>query len=206
MRDARFPELKLPNARIESNGDRLAFVRGFIANPKQVSSVVPSSAFLEQHLVRAAALAGVRSAVELGPGTGGTTRAFLRALAPDSRLLAIELNDEFRARLAECIDDSRLLVPAGGAEQLADLLRASRLPPPEVVWSGIPFSTLSETAAQRIARAVADCLAPGGRFVAYQVRRSVADYMVPYLGVPSVQWQWLNVPPLRVFRWVKQAT
>jgi phospholipid N-methyltransferase len=205
VRDVRLSELKLPNRRASPLGDRLAFMRGFLANPKQVSSVMPSSRFLEQRLVRAADLARVRTAVELGPGTGGTTRALLRGLPSDARLLAIELSPEFRTRLLERIVDPRLLLPVGSAEQLAELLQASRLPPPQVVVSGIPFSTLPEVAARRIAATVGACLAPGGRFVAYQVRGNVADYMAPHLGAPSVEWEWINMPPLRMFRWTKPA-
>jgi hypothetical protein len=57
--------------------------------------------------------------------------------------------------------------------------------------------------ADRIAAAVSRSLAPGGRFVAYQVRAHVAGFVAPYLGEPETSWEWRNVPPVRVFRWVK---
>jgi phospholipid N-methyltransferase len=141
--------------------------------------------------------------VELGPGTGGTTRALLHALGPEARLLALELSPVFRARLVARIADPRLIVPPGGAEDLAELLERWRMPAPDAVVSGIPFSTLPSDMARRIAAAIARTLAPGGRFVAYQVRGHVVDVMTPYLGAPGTAWEWFNVPPLRVFRWVK---
>ncbi|MCK7492174.1 MAG: hypothetical protein MZW92_11510 [Comamonadaceae bacterium] len=119
-------------------GDRFAFARGFVAHPAQVGSVVPSSTFLEQRLVRAANLEQARTVVELGPGTGGTTRALLRALRPDARLLAIELSAAFHARLLDNIADSRVAMQLGSAEQLAEYLRDRRLPSADVVLSGIP--------------------------------------------------------------------
>ncbi len=57
--------------------------------------------------------------------------------------------------------------------------------------------------ADRIARAVSTVLAPGGRFVAYQVRAHVAGYATPYLGAPRKQWELINIPPVRVFTWTK---
>lgn len=186
-------------------GDRMAFLRGFIAHPEQVGSVVPSSRFLERRLVRAADLAQARTIVELGPGTGGTTRALLAAMRHDARLLAIELSPEFHARLRVNLLDPRLILQLGSAERLLELLQLWRLPAPDVVLSGIPFSTLPAAVAERVAAAVAQCLAPGGRFVAYQVRAQVAKFLTPYLGPPQVAWEWLNVPPLRVYRWVKRA-
>ncbi|HEU4430927.1 MAG TPA: methyltransferase, partial [Myxococcota bacterium] len=79
--------------------EHLPFLQGFLRRPQQVASVMPSSRFLERRLV---SLAGVRSAqlvVELGPGTGGTTRALLAALPAGARLLCIELDADFAALL-----------------------------------------------------------------------------------------------------------
>jgi len=184
-------------------GDRFAFARGFVAHPAQVGSVVPGSTFLEQRLVRAANLEQARTVVELGPGTGGTTLALLHALRPDARLLAIELSEAFHARLLDNIADPRLAMQLGSAEQLAEYLRDWRLPAADVVLSGIPFSTMPVAVARRTAAAIAENLAAGGRFVAYQVRAHVAGFITPLLGAPTIGWEWRNVPPHRVFRWTK---
>jgi phospholipid N-methyltransferase len=183
--------------------DRWEFVKGFAHHPVQVASVVASSARLEAQLVRTCRLQGARCVVELGPGTGGTTRALLRGLDAQARLLAIELCPEFLARIGERIHDPRLIAQHGSAEQISDFLSAWDLPPPDVVVSGIPFSTLPSATGERIAAAIASVLAPGGRFVAYQLRAHVARAVTPVLGPPTCEWQWLNVPPLRVFSWTR---
>jgi phosphatidylethanolamine/phosphatidyl-N-methylethanolamine N-methyltransferase len=183
--------------------DAMAFLQGFLRQPAQVGSVIPSSAQLERRLVRAARIEGATSVVELGPGTGGTTRALLRAMRPDARLLAVELSPEFHARLTGQISDARLQLQLGSAEHLAEFLAARRLPPPEAILSGIPFSTMPAEVADRIAGGIAQALAPGGRFVAYQVRAHVARYVTPYLGAPQRQWELINVPPVQVFSWTK---
>jgi len=184
--------------------DSFEFLRGFIRNPGQVGSVVPSSHRLEQRLVRSAGIEHARTVVELGPGTGGTTAAFLRAMAPSARLMAIELDGNFHKHLAQSIDDPRLILELGSAERLADFLAARRLPAPDAIVSGIPFSTMPPEVSDRIAELVAEVLRPGGRFVAYQVRAHVADYTAPYLGTPEKRWEFVNIPPVRVFTWVKQ--
>ena len=183
--------------------DGAAFLRGFLARPLEVASVAPSSRFLEQQVVRAADLSRAGCVVELGPGTGGTTRALLRGMPPGARLLAIELNPGFCARLHRQIADPRLIVQAGSADSLIAHLAQSHLPAPDVVVSGIPFSTIPPQTAARIADAIASCLAPGGRFVAYQFRPRVADYLRPHLGAPETLREWRNLPPMQVFRWVK---
>ena len=184
--------------------DSFAFLHGFIRNPAQVGSVIPSSRRLEQRLVRSAAIAQARTVVELGPGTGGTTAAFLRAMAPSARLMAIELDGNFHRHLSRTIDDPRLVLELGSAERLAEFLAARRLPAPDAIVSGIPFSTMPREVSDRIAALVAQVLRPGGRFVAYQVRAHVADYTTPYLGSPEKRWELVNIPPVRVFTWIKE--
>jgi phospholipid N-methyltransferase len=199
------PQPATPRSIGSTLGDRFAFMRGFIAHPGQVASFVPSSRYLEQRIVQAAAIAQARTVVELGPGTGGTTRALLRAMSPEARLLAIEVNPYFHHRLVQRIADRRVALQLGSAEKLAELLPAHRLPAPDVVVSGIPFSTMPADVAERIAATVAACLAPGGRFVAYQLRDYVARYVMPHLGPPETWWETRNVPPMRVFRWARRA-
>jgi len=187
----------------QAMSDRIDFLRGFIAHPDQVGSVIPSSHKLEQRLVDNARLTRARCVVELGPGTGGTTRAFLGAMPTASHLLAIELNTDFAARLRTSIRDPRLKVVHGSAEFIERLLAEHGLPAPDAVISGIPFSTMPREVADRIAAAVAQVLKPGGRFVAYQFRAHVAGYVTPYLGAPRREWEFINIPPVRLFTWTR---
>jgi phospholipid N-methyltransferase len=186
--------------------DSYQFLRGFLRNPARVGSVIPSSRQLEQRLVRSARLGNARMVVELGPGTGGTTSAFLRAMAPCTQLLAIELDTDFHQRLQGAIHDPRFSVELGSAERLAEFLADRSLPAPDAIVSGIPFSTMPPEVSDRVASAVARVLRPGGRFVAYQVRGHVAEFVSPHLGTPEKTWEVLNVPPVRVFTWVKPGT
>ncbi len=180
---------------------RLAFFQGFLRKPQQVGSVIPSSRFLERRLVDASAAGAARTMVELGPGTGGTTRALLRALPPTARLLAIEIDPHFAAMLRAEITDPRLIVERASAEDIGALLERHGLPAPDAVVSGIPFSTMPARTGRAILQAVRSVLAPVGRFVAYQFRDSVAVLGREILGEPQVDFELLNVPPMRVYCW-----
>lgn len=184
-------------------GDRAAFLRGFLRHPGRVASVIPSSSQLERRLVRLARPAEAAVVLELGPGTGGTTRALLAAMRADARLLAIELEPAFHAHLSRNLRDPRFSAHLGSAEETEQTLAAYRLPAPEVVVSGIPFSIMPPEVADRIAAAISRVLAPGGRLVAYQVSAQVVNCVSPYLGTPQRQWEWLNIPPVCLFTWTK---
>jgi phospholipid N-methyltransferase len=180
--------------------EHIAFLHGFLRRPQQVASVVPSSRFLERRLVSLADLRNARIVVELGPGTGGTTRALLAALPPSARLLCIELDPDFAALLAR-EQDPRLVVHQGSAEHLEEILAAHGLGAPDVVISGIPFSIIPPAVGTRIIESIRGALAPGGCFLAYQVRGTVAELSKPLLGEPDTKLELLNIPPVRVFRW-----
>jgi phospholipid N-methyltransferase len=184
--------------------DRFAFFQGFLKRPKEVGSIIPSSRFLERRITNAAGVADARLVVELGPGTGGTTRALLRAMRPDARLLAIEINSSF-VRVLRRMTDPRLIVHEGSAAEVGKALEAHGLPAPDAVLSGIPFSTMSRALGNRIVQSVFDALEPHGLFVAYQVRDRVESLGTEVFGRPSIQTELLNVPPMRVYRWEKRA-
>ena len=195
-----------PIRRLRERGDApVLFFRSFLERPKEVGSVIPSSRFLERRVARAAELDRARLVVELGPGTGGTTHALLRHMAPGARLLAIEINPRLARQVRQRIPDPRLTVHMGSATEVAEALRQHGLGPPDVVVSGIPFSTMPRGIGLAILRAVRDALAPGGLFVAYQVRDRVAVLAREVFSRPRVELEMRNVPPMRVWRFAKEA-
>lgn len=183
---------------------RLAFFQGFLKHPKTVGSIIPSSRFLERRVIQAARVGSARTVVELGPGTGGTTRALLRAMAPGATLLSVEINPDF-VRILRRIGDPRLVVHQGSAAELSAILTERGLPAPDVVISGIPFSTMPERLGLAVLRSAWEALAPGGAFVAYQVRDRVETLGRRVMGPADVQLELRNVPPMRVYRWPKPA-
>ncbi|HEB90675.1 MAG TPA: methyltransferase domain-containing protein [Deltaproteobacteria bacterium] len=195
------PELPESHPLIPQPDHPIAFLRGFLERPKEVGSIIPSSRWMERRITRTAEIANSKLAIELGPGTGGTTKALLRAMAPDARLLAIEINPSFCDLLRDTIDDPRLIVHEGSAAEITEALVKHDLDAPDVILSGIPFSTMPRELGLSILRSVKESLRPGGRFVAYQFRDVVHTLGKQVFGPASVQLELLNVPPMRVYRW-----
>lgn len=180
----------------------LDFFREFLREPEIVGSIIPSSRFLEERIIRAAAPANSRLVIELGPGTGGTTASILQHMPAEARLLTIELSESFVDCLNK-IDDPRLINHCGSALEIPSLLQEYDLPAADIVISGIPFSTIEPETGKQILINVRDCLAPGGRFVAYQFRDQIAQLATPIFGEPEVSQELRNIPPMRVYRWLK---
>ncbi|OED37736.1 hypothetical protein AB833_22500 [Chromatiales bacterium (ex Bugula neritina AB1)] len=183
--------------------DAGVFLTEFIKNPRQLGSIIPSSGFLKRRILRAASLETAGTVVELGPGNGGTTRAILNAMPQTARLLSIELNPGL-FELGQQIDDPRYTAHHGDASDLESILTRYNLAPPDVVISGIPFSCMDPAVATSILQMIHRLLNADGRFVAYQVSARVDELNTFYASERRKQeFELLNVPPLRVWRWQK---
>jgi len=179
---------------------RLAFLKSFLENPKEVGSIIPSSRFLERRIVKSLELSEARLVIELGPGTGGTTKAVLKRLRPDAKLLSIEINPAFIPILKR-IEDPRFIPHHGSATEISKILAAHGLDRPDVIFSGIPFSTMPRDLGSKILESARLALADDGRFVAYQFRDRVHQLGSAVFGRATRETELLNVPPMRVWRW-----
>lgn len=183
---------------------QFAFFQEFLKHPLQIGSVIPSSRFLEKRILEAARVASAQSIVELGSGNGGTTRAILNEMPRRARLLSIEINPHLHATVST-ISDERLIAHLGNACELKGILDRYAMARPEVVISGIPFSTMSHGSGHRVVEAISSLLAPNGRFVAYQVTKRVAELCRPLMGSGQMEVELLNIPPVRVYQWEKNG-
>lgn len=156
---------------------------------------------MERRIIDFAGADSADTVVELGPGTGGTTRALLDAMPPGARLLAVDLNPTFTEIVAG-IDDPRLIAHTGSAAELRAILDEHGLPRADAVVSGIPFSTMPRDVAEAVMSEVHAALAPDGRFVAYQFRAEVARLARRVFGPPARSERvGLNIPPMQIWRW-----
>jgi len=184
---------------------RLALFQQFLKHPSQIGSVISSSRFLESRVVETARVSSAKTIIELGPGTGGTTRAILRVMSQHANLLSVEINPHLHG-LVSRIRDDRLIAHLGDANGLKEIISMYGLGAPEAVISGIPFSTMSHGSGYQIIGAISAVLAPGGCFVAYQVSNRVACLCQPILGPGQLEVELVNIPPMRVYRWEKNHT
>ena len=183
-------------ARVRS---RLLFARNFVANPRRVGSVVPSSRRLIERLLGFTDWQKINVAVEYGPGTGCVTRAMLARLGPDARLFAIEINADFVDFLRRDLWDPRLTVIHGSAESVGDVLRHAGIDHCDIAVSSLPFSIMPLAVRQAIVGTTARVLAPGARFVGYQYSTSWLRELRRVFPSVSVSLEPRNWPPAFVF-------
>jgi phospholipid N-methyltransferase len=176
--------------------ERMLFLRSFLAHPRQVGAILPTSRRAVGHMLDMADVRSARLVVELGAGTGSHTGPILERLAPDARLLAYEIDPALAESLARRYDDPRLEVIAGSAEMLPERLGADR---PQIIVSALPFTSLPGDTGQRILEVTARSLAPDGVFLVLQYSVFVRAKLRRLFGSVRQRWSPINVPPAFLF-------
>jgi phospholipid N-methyltransferase len=176
--------------------ERLLFLRSFVAHPRQVGAILPTSRRAVGDMLDMADVGSARCVVELGAGTGSHTGPILERLAPDAKLLAFEIDPDLAASLSRRYDDSRLTVFAESAERLPERLNGTR---PDVMVSALPFTSLPGETGRRILELVQTTLAPDGVFLVLQYSVFVRKTLRQLFASVRQRWSPLNVPPAFLF-------
>lgn len=175
------------------------FLRGFLKHPVMVGSIIPSSRVLIERMLKPVDWKRTRLFVEYGPGVGTFTRPVLDKMGQDSTLIAIDTNPDFIKFLRKSIDDPRLVAVTGSAADVRQIIADHGFENADYVLSGIPFSTLPPGLGDDIAKATSRVIRPGGAFLVYQFSPKVFDFIEPWFDRIERAFEWVNVPPARLF-------
>lgn len=179
-----------------SGWERWLFVRRFVAAPRYMGSITPSSRYLVRALIRLADISSARVVVELGPGTGPFTAGLLAGLPEEGRLLCIERDPHLAEHLRRRLPDSRLTVVTGDARTLQQTLGDSGLGGQvPLIVSGLPFTSLPAADREAILTAVTRCLTPDGRFLLYQYSQAMRPHLCRHFRRVESRWELRNIPP-----------
>lgn len=186
----------------------IEFVKAAIKNPRDVSTVFPTSRWLAQRLLDEVPIGPNSFIVEVGAGTGAITQHLLRRLSkPGEQYLGVELNQQMVSYLKTYFPN--LKFEEGPAQNLAVWLKDKKA---DGVVSSLPWTIFSETLQTETLEAIYDSLKPGGVFATYmclnsawypQAKRFKEKVHTMFKAVDKTPVEWRNIPPAFVFRCTK---
>ncbi|MFB9905725.1 class I SAM-dependent methyltransferase [Allokutzneria oryzae] len=187
--------------------DLVPFVLGSLRKPLSTGAFVPSTRRCGQALLGGEALDGLGAVVELGAGTGAITRQLDAALTPTARLLAVEVNDGFAARLRRT-SSPRVEVVAGSAVDLSRILDDLDVERVDAVVSALPWTVMPPPDQRAVLAAVAKALHPQGWFATLlSVHRARTEAGREFLALLTDTFGdvrprgtvWANMPPVTAY-------
>jgi phosphatidylethanolamine/phosphatidyl-N-methylethanolamine N-methyltransferase len=175
--------------------DQLRFLLGWVSNPLKVGSVTPSGKPLATAMAAEVDPNIPGPVIELGPGTGPVTEALLARGFDPSRIIALEYDEDFAARLQKRFPGIHVI--HGDAYNISDVHMTEKAC---AVISSLPLFT--EPSEKRIAllNAAFDLMQDNAPFVQFTY--------APVSPMPreritasanASDWILLNVPPARVW-------
>lgn len=170
---------------------------------KDVASVTPSSKRLIEHICRPIDFSKDVTIVEYGAGTGIFANYLLEQMTPASSLIMFETNSRFFRKL-EQLNDKRVHLHNKSVEYVNEALKDENIGKVDYIISGIPFSFLDATTRTEILNKTHSVLKPGGQFLAYQTSGHLKEPLRQAFGNVHTEWQWRNIPPMTVYRSVKE--
>jgi phospholipid N-methyltransferase len=187
-----------PNAR-SPLAELLLFARNFLRYPYMLGSIIPSSRFLVDQVLRAVDWERAAVIVEYGPGVGTFTGEILRRMRSDAQLIAIETNRDFVRFLRKSLPDARLRVVHDSAAHVRTALERLGLPAADYIISGIPLGSMPEALRTVIVGESRAALAPGGAFLVYQFTARALPALRRTFGDVRRGFELYNLPPAQLF-------
>jgi len=177
--------------------DGKTFLRSFLAHPRQVGALFPTSQRAVRDMLDLAPIEDADLVVELGAGTGTHTRELLRRLRPGARLIAFEIDPQLSAALAAEIDDPRLLLVTGSAEEVESHLDGAAV---DVLVSALPFTSLPKAVGRRVLDTSRAILAPAGVMLVLQYSPLIQAELERRFTSVERRLSLLNLPPAFLYR------
>jgi phospholipid N-methyltransferase len=186
------------------------FLFSFLRHPTATGAIAPSSRWLARRMVEDIGLEEAGAVAELGPGTGAFTQAILTKLKPGAVFVAIELNAEFARILKAQFPEVAIINDS--AERLGDFLAERGKAHADAVVSSLPWAGFPRELQEKLMKAIAGALRPGGRFVTFAYLhaswlpaarrfRGLLESIFPTVTTSRTVWR--NLPPAFVYRCTK---
>ncbi|WP_022703132.1 class I SAM-dependent methyltransferase [Pseudorhodobacter ferrugineus] len=172
------------------------FLKQALLEPKQTSSLVPSSRALAAAM---AAHVGPASGpvIEFGPGTGIITEAILNRGVTPSNLTLFEMNPAFAATLATRFPGTT--IHTAGAQNAPNLMPHAA----GAVVSGLPLLSMPRDLRREIIAAAFQVMRPDGIFIQFTYGHnaplSVEGLNTLGLIAKKARKVWANFPPAQVY-------
>ncbi|WP_420552106.1 class I SAM-dependent methyltransferase [Tenacibaculum aiptasiae] len=183
---------------------KLNFFKEAVKNYKTSGTVVPSSRFLADKMLKEIDFSKARVIVELGPGNGAITHSILKKVHPSAVVICFEINDAFYEELKE-IDHPQLIVLKSSAEKIKEEIEKLGYDKADHIISSLPLTIIPKKISSNILLESYRFLKTNGMFIQYQYSLTYYKKLKEVFGKNiALSFEPLNFPPAFVYKCVKK--
>lgn len=175
------------------------FFKTFLDNPKQTGSLIQSSPFLVDQILKPVNFQKAKVIVEFGAGTGVVTKKILDSMSKDSILLCFEVNKVLCKELKKEVKDPRLKVIPDGAEKLERYLKRHNVKEVDYIISELPLVVLPKEIGEKVLFQITKYLKKGGQYIQFQYSLTSRKKFKTMFPKMKIHFTLLNIPPAFVY-------
>lgn len=176
----------------------LNFLTSWFRNPKTVGAIAPSGPALSRAMAAIVDPSTEGPIVELGPGTGPVTAALLERGIDPKRLVLVEYDKDFCARLRGKFPAVNVI--EGDAFALDDTIGAHAMPPLAAIVSSLPLLNFPQDERRKLIEISMRLLRPRAPFIQFTYgANSPLPVVSPLYETSASKRIWRNLPPARVW-------
>ena len=183
--------------------DNMLFLRSFMHNPKNIGSVIPSSRFLAEKMVKQAPWSEMKAIAELGSGTGAITRYISKHVTDSMNVLMFEMDDTMRESLMIEFPEYSFYK---NAANLVECMKEQHIEQLDCIFSGLPFFNFEDELRNTLIEQIEQALKPGGLFIAFQYSLQMKKKLSEHFTIEAIPFVPLNIPPAFVYVCRKKET
>jgi phosphatidylethanolamine/phosphatidyl-N-methylethanolamine N-methyltransferase len=186
----------------KSFGDEIRFFKGWMKNPKNVGSIIPTSQHMARRMASVIDTGSGLPVLELGPGTGVITRAILNEGVSADQLYCVEYSPEFAKKLRH--DFAGVHIVEGNAFDLDATLGDANHLSFDCVVSALPLLSFSRALRIKLIKDLLGRIPAGRPVVQFSYGPLSPVPPMPGIRVRHLEMVFRNIPPAQI--WTYQTT
>lgn len=180
------------------------FFKEAISTAKTSGTIIPSSRFLAEKMLKHVDFNNSDLIVELGPGNGAITKHILNKIQPKTKLVCFEINEAFYQELLK-IDHPQCVVLKASAENIREEIKQLGYDKADAIISSLPLSIIPNEVAQNILEESYQTLKNKAPFTQFQYSLNYYKKLKEIFKKKNVSLNFepLNIPPAFIYNCTK---
>ena len=174
------------------------FFKEALKTIKTTGAVASSSKHLVKRMIAPIDFDNAKIIIEFGAGLGVFTKALLKNMNSDAKLVSYEINDNFYEKLTEIKDDKLVLIKKSVTE-LKQYVKENNIEKVDYIVSGLPLAIFKKDLVDEILTMSHDLLRKGGKYIQFQYSTTSKSVLKKHFGNIKLNFTPLNIPPAFIY-------
>lgn len=177
------------------------FIKEYIKHPRKVGAIAPSSKYLAYKMIKEINFELAKCIVEYGPGTGAFTEKILARAKDDTKIILLEVNEEFYCKLKELYGHKKnVIILNESAEKISEIIKKYNIEFVDYIISGLPFASLPEQVSMNILKETSKTIEKRGEFITFQYTLFKKNLFKEFFNEIEIDKTFRNLPPAYVLQ------